>query len=213
MKAGLVAFALSSLALISCGGTETTSKATATEPKKTLVTAPSIEVASETIANSQEFSEYKFTRAAYSLPMRTGMLKGAAREAAEDLAKAEWIVLDPSGNLVLAGKSLGDKRFIARENGSLDIVPLARKEFVSVDGFGHDDEGDVTIEFTWRWVPNEVAQAFERGEIATRFEGDQKAKATVYPTRDGAWSVMRIVEIEQPGPEVSDPTPTETTGT
>jgi len=186
--------------LTACTG-ETPKEAPKSEAKETRVVAPpSQEVASSTIANAPEFSEYKFTRAAYSLPMQGSMLKGPARESAEDLAAAGWVAIDSSGNLLLMPTAEKDKRFIVRDNGSLDIVPLARKEFVSVDGIGHDDEGDVTIDFTWRWAPNEVAKAFVRGAIATRYEGDQKARATIYPTKSG-WSVMRIVEIEQPAPE------------
>jgi hypothetical protein len=202
----LLAIAMITL-LASCGGGETAST-DSSEPEKTLVEAPPMDVAAATVSNAPEFSEYKFTRAAYSLPMQASMLKGAALEAAEDLEKAEWVFLDPAGNLILTTKAESDKRFIPRDNGSLDIVPLARKEFVGVDGLGRDDEGDVTIDFTWRWVPNEIATAFTRGGIATRFEGDQKARATIYPARDGSWKVMRIVEIEQEAPEE-----TETTGT
>jgi len=183
--------------LTACGGSETPSAPPTVETKQaTLVAPPSPETAAETIANAPEFSEYKFTRAAYSLPMPGSMLKGPALEAAQDLEKTGWILLDPAGNIVIAGKSVNDKRFIVRDNGSLDIVPLARKEFVSVEATGHDDEGDVTIDFTWRWVPNEVAQAFERGRIATRFEGEQRARATIYPAKDGSWKIMRIVEIK-----------------
>jgi hypothetical protein len=192
------------LFLPACGGSETPSTPPAVETEQAKVVAPpSQESAADTIASAPEFSEYKFTRAAYSLPMQGSMLKGPALEAAQDLEKAGWILLDPAGNILIAGKSVGDKRFIVRDNGSLDVVPLARKEFVSVDATGHDDEGDVTIDFTWRWVPNEVAQAFERGKIATRFEGDQKARATIYPAKDGTWKIMRIVEIEVEEPEAT----------
>lgn len=184
-----------------CGGGETPAEAPVAEAPKTTVVAPSMEVAAETVASSPEFSEYMFTRAAFSLPMRGDLLKGAAREAAEDLEKAGWILIDPAGNVVLAGKGVGDKRFIPRENGSLDIVPLARKEFVSVDGIGQDDAGDATIDFTWRWIPNEVQQSFTRGSIATRFDGDQKARATIYPKKDGTWGIMRIAEVVEPAPE------------
>ena len=186
-----------SFLLVACGGETPSTPPTVETKQVTLVAPPSPESAGETIASSPEFSEYKFTRAAYSLPMQGSQLKGAAREAAEDLEKAGWILRDRAGNIVSAGKSVDDKRFIVRENGSLDIVPLARKEFVAVDGLGHDDEGDVTVDFTWRWMPNEVAQAFERGGIATRYEGEQRARATIYKAKDGTWKIMRIVEIEQ----------------
>jgi hypothetical protein len=194
------------LSTLACGG-EKGAPAAPAAPAKALVALPSMEEAGEVVSKSPEFSEYMFTRAAYSLPMQGSMLRGAGREAAEDLEKAGWVLIDPAGNLVLAGKSVGDKRFIPRDNGSLDIVPLAKKEFVSVDALGHDDEGDVTVDFTWRWVPNEVAQAFERGPIATRFEGDRKARATLYRTRDG-WNVMRVVEVAME----KDPETTATSG-
>jgi hypothetical protein len=193
--------------LIGCGGEKASTEAPVA-PAKPLVALPSTDVAGEVVSKSQEFSEYMFTQAAYSLPMQGSQLRGAAREAAEDLEKAEWVVIDPGGNLVISGKSVGDKRFIPRDNGSLDIVPLARKEFASVDGVGHDDAGDVTVDFTWRWLPNEIAQSFERGAIATRYIGDRKARATIYPTRSG-WNVLRIVEVEQPAPAVEA---TETSG-
>lgn len=197
-----------SLVFVTSCGSEAPSTPPAVETKETKVVAPpSPEIAAETIANAPEFSEYKFTRAAYSLPMQGSRLKGPALEAAEDLEKAGWILLDPAGNIVIAGKSVGDKRFIVRDNGSLDIVPLARKEFVTIDAIGHDDEGDVTIDFTWHWVPNEVAEAFVRGGIGTRYEGEQKARATIYPAKDGGWKVLRIVEVER------EEAATETSGT
>ncbi len=181
--------------LLGCGGGETASTTPVPEPAKTLVEPPSTEVAFDIVSKSQLFSEYNFTRAAFSLPMQANLLKGAALESAQDLAKAGWVFIDEAGNLVLAPKADGDKRFIVRPNGSLDIVPLAKKEFASVDALGHDEEGDVTVDFTWHWMPNEVGQSFEHGEIATRYDGDRKARATIYPTRDG-WNVLRIREIK-----------------
>lgn len=195
-RPSLVAFALLSIVLAACGGEKTSSNEPAPQPEKKLAAPPSNEVAFAALSDAPEFGDYKFTRAGYSLPMRADLLKGPARESADDLAKAGWVAFDAGGNLTLTAKAIGDKRFIVRPNESLDIVPLAKKELVSVDGMGHDDEGDVTVDFTWRWLPNEVAGAFNRGEIAKRFDGDQKARATIYTARDG-WKVLRIVEIEQ----------------
>ncbi len=41
------------------------------------------------------------------------------------------------------------------------VVPLARKEFINVTGMTKIGESQTGVEFTWRWVPNELGKALD----------------------------------------------------
>ncbi|HKO56705.1 MAG TPA: hypothetical protein VJ276_12580, partial [Thermoanaerobaculia bacterium] len=73
-----------------------------------------------------------------------------------------------------------DKRFLVRQNGTLDVVPLARKELIAVQAVNGDK-----VAFTWRWVPNDVGKALQFDET------EQRATAELY--WDGEkWAVLKI---------------------
>jgi hypothetical protein len=134
---------------------------------------PSAEQARELIANAPEFGDYQFTNASVSIARRDAN--------AEALAKAGWIHFDASGNVALSPKAQTDKRFLLRQNGILDVVPLAKKELVAVTAVRGAD-----VEFTWKWVPNEIGTLFP-----DKFAGERKNTATLL--WDGAnWIVLRI---------------------
>ena len=81
-------------------------------------------------------------------------------------------------------KAKEDKRFLVRPNGTLDVVPLAKKELVSIDAVRGE-----RVDFTWKWIPNEVGAL-----LKDRFAGDQKATATLL--WDGTtWTVLRIEAV------------------
>lgn len=177
--------------MIACGGehpsTETAVTATAATPAPA---PPTPADAQRIIADSPVFSEYEFTNAAYSLPMQRSAMNEPARTAANDLRKAGWISFDGSGAVILAAKSKQDKRFLVRPNGFLDIVPLARKELGEVTAVRQGAEG-IDADFTWKWIPNEVGQAFRSGAVHDRYAAPQKATATLI--HDGtSWTVLRI---------------------
>ena len=102
------------------------------------------------------------------------------------LAKAGWIGIDGDGHVVLTEKAKKDRRFLLRPNGFLDIVPLAKKEFIGVEAVHVNPEGQPLVDFRWKWVANEI------GALAgDRYSGEQLAIATLL--WDGSqWSVLRI---------------------
>ena len=152
------------------------------------VAPPSIDQARSLLEASPEFSDYQFTRAAYSLPMKRSAMNEPARTAAASLRKAGWIALS-GDEVVLSEKAKNDRRFIVRPNEVVDLVPLAKKELTGVTAVrASAAAAEPLVDFEWRWVPNEIGSLFPN-----RYEGTQKATATLL--RDGeAWVVLRIEE-------------------
>ncbi len=146
------------------------------------------------IANSSDFSEYQFTNAAYTLPMKRSAMNEPARSAARELAAGKWIRFN-GDDVELTPKAAGDKRFLVRPNGYVDIVPIAKKDFGSVTAVRLNQDGTVSADFDWRWIPNEVGQAFRSGLVRERFDATQHATAKLM--WDGkSWTVLRIDEAQ-----------------
>ena len=114
-----------------------------------------------------------------------------ARQAATELRAAGWIRLDARGNVTLTDKATVDKRWLVRQNGLVEIVPLAKKELASVDAVRPGEDGAALADFTWRWIPNEVGLSFKRGLVKERFEAAQHASATL-KFLGGRWQVYLI---------------------
>ncbi len=189
MKRLLIAFAF---ALVACGGGEKTPTATAEKPKPQIPPPPTATAAKDLIANSSDFSEYQFTNAAYTLPMKRSAMNEPARRAARELAAAKWIRFN-GDDVELNPKAAGDKRFLVRPNGYVDIVPIAKKDFGSVTAVRPNPDRTVSADFDWRWIPNEVGQAFRSGLVKERFDATQHATARLM--WDGkSWTVLRIDE-------------------
>jgi hypothetical protein len=113
------------------------------------------------------------------------------RQSVKELVAAGWLDLDPAGNVALTDKSRNDKRFLLRPNGLLDIVPLAKKEMGEVTSVRANDDGTARVDFTWRWIANEVGSSFKTGLVADRFAAPQDGAATLI--WDGTtWSVLKI---------------------
>lgn len=147
---------------------------------------PSIEQAAQIISASAELSDYQFTRAAISIPLQESAMTPQVRETARALQKAKWIGIDGDGNVVLTAKAKADKRFLLRQNGFIDIVPLAKKKFIGVTAVKVNPAGEPLASFRWKWVPNEIGTL-----VASRYSGEQQAVATLL--WDGsAWTVLRI---------------------
>jgi hypothetical protein len=191
MKRFLIALVVIGLA---CHGGEkpiTTSTAPA-KPKSP--PPPSAAAAKDIIANSSDFSEYQFTNAAYTLPMKKSAMNEPALKAAQELASAKWIRF--SGDAVLLmEKASSDRRFLVRPNGYVDLVPIAKKDFAVVTSVRPNRDGTVSAEFEWRWIPNDVGQSFRSGLVKERFATTQHATAKLM--WDGkAWTVLRIDEVK-----------------
>jgi hypothetical protein len=179
------------LSLAACGTSETPADSTATAGAEPAAVAapPTADEAKTLIAGSAAFGDYQFsTGSSFSLPVQESMMNAPARAGAKDLEKAGWIRVR-NGRVELA-KGEGDRRFLVREGGFIDIVPLAKKEFLEVQEVR--TEGDkVMVDFTWRWIANEVGESFTEGLVKERFESTHAATAELRDYGSG-WEVYMI---------------------
>ena len=179
------------LMVVACGERPAAPTQNAGGPKPAPAPAapPTLEEARALLAGSAEFSEYQFTNAAYTLPLSRQAMNAPALEVANQLKAQKWIGFDGDGNVVLTQKATADRRFLVRPNGVVDIVPLARKELLGVDGVVPGAEP--AVDFRWKWVPNEIGSAVKTGTLAERYRGEKRARATLL--RSGqAWTVLKI---------------------
>jgi len=188
------ALAVALLLLAACGSPDEkpiSDQATSTSTAPATPPPPSPQQARELIANSAEFGEYEFTNASFTTPVSGATMSEPVRQSVKELAAAGWLELDPAGDIALTEKSRNDKRFLLRANGLLDIVPLAKKEMGDVTAVRPNPDGTAMVDFTWRWVANEVGSAFKTGLVHDRFATPQDGRATLI--WDGtSWSVLRI---------------------
>ncbi len=155
---------------------------------------PSADDAAQIVSRSAEFSDYLFTRAAFTLPVKENAMTPEVRTVSKALAKNGWIGIDGDGNVILTAKARADKRFLLRPNGFIDIVPMAKKELLGVTAVHVNPEGQPLVDFRWTWVPNEI------GALTDRYSGEQLALATLL--RDGSqWTVLRIAPKAQAATE------------
>jgi hypothetical protein len=185
------AFIIALLLLAACSKEPAPPTTTAAEQAKT-PPAPTAEQARELIAKSSDFSEFEFTHAGITIPVSGAAMSEPARQTATQLAAAGWLEFDGAGDIMLTDKSRSDKRFVLRENGLLDVVPLAKKELGNVSVVRMNPDGQAVAEFTWRWIPNEVGTALTSGLEHDRFAAtSQNANATFI--WDGTtWSLLKI---------------------
>ena len=163
---------------------------TTTQAPKTSHQPPSPAEARAILANSAELDDFEFTTAGFTTPVDLAQTSEPVRAAAKELASAGWIAIR-GGRVELTAKSRSDKRFLMRANGILDIVPLAKKEMDGVTAVRANEDGTVTADFAWHWMPNEVCTAFKTGDLYTRFHTPRTSKATMI--WDGTtWSVLKI---------------------
>lgn len=189
-RVALLLIALIVMLVLACGG-ESPQPATTSSAPPAAPPPPTADQARTLIAAAPEFGDFEFTNAAYTLPLQRSAMNEPQRAAAQDLAKAGWIALD-GDTLKLTAKSEHDQRFLLRPNGTVDIVPLAKKELTSVTSVVAGSEGPV-VTFTWKWLPNEIGTAFRSGPVAEHLAGTQTAKATLlWDGSAGAWTVLRI---------------------
>ncbi|MBV9495423.1 MAG: hypothetical protein JOZ54_14335 [Acidobacteria bacterium] len=159
-----------------CGGKAPETKQTETAAKPATPPPPQAAEAKELIASSPEFGDYKFTDAAVTIPMAKSAMNEPQRKNADALEKAGWVAWD--GDKLVVKRE--DKRLLVRPNGSLDVVPLGKKELLDAKAVSSDQ-----YDISWRWVPNEIGKALQFDETP------QHAVATLY--WDGAkWGVMSI---------------------
>lgn len=167
------------LLLAACAGENPATSTSGSAPAAPATPPPSATEAKAIIEKSGAFSELEFTNAAYSLPVAAANLNDVTRDAAKQLAAAGWLDFDGSSDIALNDKSGTDKRFLLRDNGILDIVPLARKEMGEVTAVRPNPDGSVNVDFTWKWIPNEVGQAFKSGMLHDRYAAPQDSSANL----------------------------------
>ncbi len=193
MKRALV-FAL--LFLAACGGPHEKSVEKPITPQSdtsapATPAPPNAQQARELIASSAELGEYEFTNAGFTTPVAAKTMSEPVRQSVKELAEAGWLAVDSTGDVALTDKSRNDKRFLLRPNGLLDIVPLAKKEMGDVTAVRKNPDGTATVDFTWRWIANEVGASFKTGVVHDRFAAQQDGRATLI--WDGtSWSVLKI---------------------
>jgi hypothetical protein len=164
-----------------CSSEEPAATNTSTSAAQTSTPAapPTAQQAREIVAKSGEFAQHEFTNAAVSLPVAGSNMNEPTREQAKQLAAAGWLEFDGAGDIMLTDKSRSDKRFLLRENGLLDVVPLAKKEMGNVTAVRPNPDGTVNADFTWRWIPNEVGTTFTSGPVHDRFTATHNATANL----------------------------------
>ena len=160
-------------------------------PKAVSPPPPTTLEARELIAASPEFGEYEFTNAGFTTPVSGAMMSEPVRQSVRELAAAGWLAVDRAGDVTLTSKSRGDKRFLLRANGLLDIIPLAKKEIGEVRSVSAQPDGTLLVDFHWRWLPNEVGRVFETGPVHDRYAAEQDGRASLM--WDGTnWIVLQI---------------------
>ena len=183
---------LLALALAACSSEQpAATNPTGSAEQKPGAAPPSAQQAKTIIEKSGELGQHEFTNAAVSLPVAGSSMNEPTRNLAKQLAAAGWIAFDGAGDIMLTDKSRSDKRFLLRENGLLDVVPLAKKQMGDVTAVRANPDGTINADFTWRWLPNEVGRSFKTGLVHERFAAPQDGRATLM--WDGtAWSVLKI---------------------
>ena len=76
------------------------------------------------VAESGAFGEFEFDQAAVSVPVTLDPARLEAMAVAIDLQREGWIEIDEQ-KVTFTGKAKNDKRFLMRQNGFFDVVPLA----------------------------------------------------------------------------------------
>jgi hypothetical protein len=187
MKHALATLTL--LALAACSSETPT--ATTSAVSNGASTPPTAQQARAIIEKSAEFGQHEFTNAAVSFPIAGSSMNAPTRQLAQQLAAAGWLAIDSAGDLMLTDKSRSDKRFLIRENGLLDIVPLAKKELGEVSAVRANADGSVNADFTWRWLPNEVGAAFTSGPVHDRFAATHNASANLM-WNGTEWTMIQV---------------------
>ena len=185
---------LSALLVVACGGSEPpqVDDSTASATVTSNAPLPSPAEAAELITASQPFGDYHFTYSSWTFPLDRPVTHETQLVLARELEKGGWLTVE-DGRIALTDKGRSDKRFLERPNGSLDIVPLAKKEIIEVSAIERSDDGARAL-VRWRWVPNEVGEAFTAGSIRERFASEHLATVTLTESSQGAWEVWSVTE-------------------
>lgn len=191
MKRLVLPFAMALAILAACSKESPTTTTSGSAAPKSDVKPPDAQQARAIVEKSGELAQHEFTNAAVSLPIAGSSMNQPTRNTAEQLEAAGWIAMENSGDLMLTDKSRSDKRFLLRENGLLDIVPLAKKEMGEVTAVRLNADGTVNADFSWRWLPNDVGAAFTTGPLHDRFAAQHRATANLM-WNGTEWTIITV---------------------
>lgn len=176
---------------LACSGEKAGPPSASTAIEKKAPPPPTAEAVKPIIEGSAEWGDFRFTYVSASLPMRASAMHEGHRQSVKELREAGWLSVDGDGNVVLSTRAKGDKRFLERPNATLDIVPLAKKEFGTVESLQPQPDGSVIATVSWRWLPNEVGASFKSGLVQQELTATHRARVTLQ--HDGTrWSVWLI---------------------
>ncbi len=154
---------------------------------------------------------------------RTGLVKPGADEKPEDpnyrllekagiikLAKAAkgsvMVSITPEGERLISSVS-GFKKSEEADGTFLYQAPLAQRQLVGVTGVNMNGVNNAIVEYTWKWVPNQLGNVFdaggplvksfnlwERQTLITKYEADfyhgDPTKSTLALARNGReWKI------------------------
>jgi hypothetical protein len=186
--------------LLACSPSEepapTTAAAASPAPP---IAAPTTDEAKAIIGESADFGDFQFTGVSWSAPLKKSAMNEPTLANARELVDAGWLRFS-GDDLKLAAKAEGDKRFLIRPNGFLDIVPLAKKELTSVAPPTLNPDGTARSEFCFRWIANEVGSSFRTGLLAERLASEHCGIATLQRKQDGGWEVLLLSRREDQTP-------------
>ncbi|HUF17269.1 MAG TPA: hypothetical protein VMS12_04400 [Thermoanaerobaculia bacterium] len=189
--------------IASCGPAEE-EPSTMTAAQETATAAPAVPPdsgeAKKLIADSAAFSDYQFTNASYSLPLKRSRFNEVTRKGAEELRAAGWIRFE-GDDVVLEPKAETDRRWLVRPNGFVDIVPIAKKELTEVSSIVPQADGNLKANLCWQWIPNEIGSAFKSGLVRERIDAMHCAIADLQPAEDAGWEVLLV----EPAPTATEP--------
>lgn len=181
---------------IGCGGDQREpATAAAAAPTPRALALPSPQEAAKLIEEAPEFGDFQFTYASWSVPLKREALNENTRKTVDELRSAGWLGYDGDGDVVLSAKAQNDRRFLVRPNGTVDIVPLAKKELVSVESVEPAPQDQALVTFMWKWLPNEVGSALKSGLIHQQLNTPHRATAKLMRSGD-AWMLLNIETAE-----------------
>jgi hypothetical protein len=75
---------------------------------------------------------------------------------------AETILLTPGGERLIAAVP-GSKKWKEADSTFSYQVPLAQRQLVGITGITMIGVNNATVEYTWKWVPNQMGDVFDAG--------------------------------------------------
>jgi len=88
--------------------------------------------------------------------------KGGVVKLAKPVGGKVAVTITPEGEQLLSGLT-GVKKSQETDGTSLYEVPLAERQFVSIAGVTMVGPNAATVDYNWKWVPNQMGAVFDAG--------------------------------------------------